>query len=391
MDPGSSAPEPPLPPSYSEVSAQDVKSSKPSLPDDSAGLKQLPDDSKPADDSSASPSDDDSDAEPDFVPYEKRPEWQDIAPMPLVSGSVMPIAYTDTFKSVFGYFRAVMAAGEMSPRVLQLCEDAALLNAANYTLWMYRRKVLTHLHSDLRAELQYIGRVIEKNPKNYQVWYHRQKVVEMLKDPSEEFDFTAKILRRDAKNYHAWQHRQCVLRHFDIVQHSELSFTEKLIFEDPFNNSAWMHRFFVLDELPRSCGKKSMLEGNTAEIDFTLARISEQSHNESPWSFLRGLVRDQWPQFYGKICDFCEDLFNQNMRSPFLLAFMIDMYEEDISQGHKARMPDEKQHLMNRAESICVDLAEKHDVIRKAYWIWIKQRVRSKHAHLLSAASLQEV
>lgn len=83
----------------------------------------------------------------------------------------MPIAYSDTFRSVFGYFRAIMAAGELSLRALRLCEHAAQLNAANYAVWMYRRKILANLKFDLRLELVYISKVIEKNPKNYQVWY----------------------------------------------------------------------------------------------------------------------------------------------------------------------------------------------------------------------------
>lgn len=62
---------------------------------------------------------------------------------------------------------------------------------------------------NLRAELAYIGKVIEDALKNYQVWYHRQAVVEMLNDGSAELDFTASMLAHDAKNYHAWTHR-CV-------------------------------------------------------------------------------------------------------------------------------------------------------------------------------------
>jgi len=112
-----------------------------------------------------------------------------------------------------------------------------------------------------KLNLLFICSVIEKNPKNYQVWYHRQKIVELLKDPSKEFDFTARMLKRDTKNYHVWQYRQFILRRFDILEHSELEFTAGLIKKDAFNNSAWMQRHFVLDELPRACGRKSLLDG----------------------------------------------------------------------------------------------------------------------------------
>ena len=71
---------------------------------------------------------------------------------------------------VYNYFRAIVHSGEISQRALDLTQDAAELNPANYSVWHHRRFLLKKLNSNLKQEMEYCRAVIEENPKNYQVW-----------------------------------------------------------------------------------------------------------------------------------------------------------------------------------------------------------------------------
>ena len=106
-----------------------------------------------------------------WVPYSKRPNWADVKPIKQDDGPnpVVRIAYSERFSTIFDYIRACMHANEMSQRALDLTKDACEVNPANYTVWCYRRQILEHLRSNLKEELTFIGQIIKRNPKNYQV------------------------------------------------------------------------------------------------------------------------------------------------------------------------------------------------------------------------------
>ena len=122
--------------------------------------------------------------------------WQDLPPVEVEKEDVAAVAivFTEEFREIMGYFRAVLARGEKSPRALWLTEQVIEHNPANYTAWYYRRQCLQALNADLAKELEFVSEQAEEHPKNYQIWFHRRAIVDMLNDGSKELEFTRMTL-----------------------------------------------------------------------------------------------------------------------------------------------------------------------------------------------------
>ncbi|KAA0184830.1 hypothetical protein HAZT_HAZT005528 [Hyalella azteca] len=338
-----------------------------------------------------------------WMRYKDRKEWSDVVPIKQNDGPtpVVKIAYSADFEDVYDYFRAVVAAGELSMRALTLTEDAIQMNAANYTVWQYRRRILEHLKCDLQDELLFCREMIEANPKNYQVWHHRRVIVGWLGDGSKELQLTKIIFAQDAKNYHAWEHRQWALRTFGCYE-GELQFTADLLREDARNNSAWNHRYFVLT---RTSGLTP--EVLQSELVFTQEAIEKLVDNESPWAYIKG--NDGSPDDNGSddVCNFpyinessrnafnglptdteCSNLIDKvpsiakGCISPHLLIGLLDCI---VHQLEKTEDPARKETPLKIALQVCDTLAKQHDCIRVRYWNYVRRQLQ--HEHRSSSAS----
>jgi len=279
---------------------------------------------------------------------------------------VVNIAYSERFREVFAYFRAILQTEEKSERVLDLTTDAAWLNPANYTLWQYRREVLQHLKKDLNDELKFISELIEENAKNYQLWHHRRVIVEINRDASKELDFTAHMLRDDAKNYHAWQHRQWVVKEFDFWS-DELDFANKAIADDLRNNSAWNYRYFVVTSTTGYT--QDVLE---REVRLCMELIKKAPHNEAAWNYLSGILEEVDAYTFPGIWPFCNQLANENgCKAPYLLVFMVFCLKD---QAEKVRGSQDVKKFVGEGAKLCDELTQ-CDPVRKGYFLYLKEKL----------------
>lgn len=303
-------------------------------------------------------------------------DWTDVEPIPQDDGPrpVVAIAYSDSFREAMDRFRAILAKDERSPRALQLTGDVIALNAANYTVWHFRRLVLEALGGDLLKELDFLNAIAEGNHKNYQIWHHRRWVVQKLgKDAVyKELQFTADALEDDPKNYHAWSHRQWLLQELEEWQW-ELDFCSKLLKEDSANNSAWNQRFFVVSQCPSLGGLQKMRD---SEVSYSIDAIKQMPTNESPWRYLKGLFTDDQLALVrdSSVSEACISEVVKDPNTVPALGFLLDL----VSAGFQ---PTSDQREMLRkvlpmwttpselAAAVCIRL-EEVDAMRCLYWAW---------------------
>ncbi|KAL5262184.1 hypothetical protein ACHWQZ_G007779 [Mnemiopsis leidyi] len=292
--------------------------------------------------------------------YADRPEWKDVTPIPLPYSEnepVVQIMYSERFKDVYGYMAAIMQKKEYSERALNLTTDAIECNAANYTVWHYRREILRHLQSDLQDEMKFTESVIDDQPKNYQVWHHRRCIIEMTGDPSQELDLTEYTLSSDAKNYHAWDHRQWVLSQYKIWD-KELEYIDDLLSKDLRNNSAWNHRYFVIEN-----SQGWSRETISKELEYAGAYIKKAPNNESSWNFARGIIKKNKMNYsdFPAFKELCVGMNESHIPSPFLLSTLADI---NIEEGNKT------------AASNIFEQLKDLDSIREKYWTFKQDQLQ---------------
>lgn len=325
-------------------------------------------------------SDDDDDSttrsnSPNYISYKTRPEWSDVEPISIkTQTSIMDIKYTARYEEAFSYFRAMLVRDELSERSLALTADCIELQLSNFSVWYFRRRILRKLTHHMAHELKFIERVIENEPKNYQVWHHRKTIVEWLRDGSHDKQLTASVLTIDNKNYHAWQHRQWVVKEFSLWD-GELEFTDAQLEMDLRNNSAWNHRFFVVKETHR-CEDPVWVE---EELHQVRKRIEQSPNNESPWSYLRGFLNLAHNSLisHEKTRTFCDKLYiEKKCSSAHLLAFILDMIHEELSRSTmSARTQIDKKALKLKANELCATLSAT-DKVRSRYWNYIGLKMK---------------
>lgn len=226
--------------------------------------------------------------------------------------------------------------------------------------------------------------------KNYQIWYknplcaqtdqvskenadplpsyrhHRQVIMTKISTiPPTELSFLAQMFEKDYKNYHVWSYRQWLVRHFSLWD-TELPYIETLLDEDVRNNSAWNHRWFVVfsryvDPSTGTGADAAAIKADpliaARETDYAKAKIRLAPQNESPWNYLRGVVRKREGGL-AVLTGFAEEFADLGREDQVRSSHALDLLADVYAAGKEKERAGKALEL----------LARKYDPIRKNYW-----------------------
>ncbi|XP_061389520.1 protein farnesyltransferase/geranylgeranyltransferase type-1 subunit alpha-like [Musca vetustissima] len=185
----------------------------------------------------------------------------------------------------------------------------------------YFRAILARKEKSARA-LELTTDALRLNPANYTVWQYRRDILrELGSDLNEELNYIEEVITENAKNYQVWHHRRVIVEMLNDPS-KELELTEMALRTDAKNYHAWQHRQWAI--------RTYNLYDN--ELAFTDRLISEDMRNNSAW--------------------------NQRF---FVLK-------------HFGFTPE----TIQRELQYCDDMSKKHDIIRRKYWQYVADQLKSK-------------
>ena len=144
----------------------------------------------------------------------------------------------DPHRNIFDLFRRILHLEEFSKRGFYLSMHCIEVFPSMFTAYKYRRdcikKKVIKIHP--MHELNFMDKMMEESPKNFQILDHKKMFVEMSKKWKPEIQFVKNMFNYDAKNYHAWAYLIWLCEKFSLYEELK-PMMEEMIDEDVGNSS----------------------------------------------------------------------------------------------------------------------------------------------------------
>ncbi|KAF0976786.1 hypothetical protein FDP41_004081 [Naegleria fowleri] len=235
---------------------------------------------------------------------------------------------------------------------LSKIEKTLYISPEFYTLWNYRKEIITHLTEEneeiknsnekkkelYEGELQLTQTILSKHHiKSYATWHHRCWIMQKLDSGYWENDLklTAQLLSYDNRNFHCWNYRRFILQLLDRKPSAELEYLYGML-DDVQNYSAWHNRSALLVEYSE---KESIpfTEVVNQEYDLCTNAFYTEPSNQSAWIYHRWLLASpEGKTLKSKDLETCNELLDMmtGLKNPkdekwCLVTIVLNMLDEE--------------------------------------------------------------
>lgn len=216
---------------------------------------------------------------------------------------------------------------------LKLTTTLLYWNPEFYTVWNYRRDILTNFrlkglsiedkHKYFQKELYFVLQKLRKFPKCYWIWDHRKWCLreDELADWQVEMTLVGQFFKADERNFHAWTYRRYIVEQMKRgkskleqagIDQDEFTFSTKMINHNISNYSAWHNRASLavkllgtsikldpqrkeslnLDSYWKAFNNQSKIQFLTLELVMFQNAIYTDPDDSSVWIYVKWLLGD---------------------------------------------------------------------------------------------------
>uniref|UniRef100_X2A7L7 Geranylgeranyl transferase type-2 subunit alpha n=1 Tax=Capitella teleta TaxID=283909 RepID=X2A7L7_CAPTE len=192
---------------------------------------------------------------------------------------------------------------EYDHEALEVTGNILAANPDFYTLWNFRREILTHIKSNWEeenvfktfdGELYFLEQCLKVNPKSYGSWQHRCWTMENHTKPdwTRELKLCNKFLEYDERNFHCWDYRRFVVQMSSVPLKEEFAFTTEKISTNFSNFSSWHYRSKLLQILHPDKSSSVGVAENVMLDEFELVQNAffTDPNDQSAWFYHRWLL-----------------------------------------------------------------------------------------------------
>ncbi|KAI8998770.1 rab-protein geranylgeranyltransferase [Trametes punicea] len=259
------------------------------------------------------------------------------------------------------------------------------VNPEFYTVWNYRRNILTgrvffertpeEINALLSDDLSLTTSLLKQHPKVYWIWNHRYWCLRQVPDGPTEADpngwrqvywnkelfVVEKMLDADPRNFHAWNYRRYVLEQMPVKrsEQSELNYTRRKIEANFSNFSAWHQRSKVLTSMWEA-GKLDKIRSLEEEFDLVKNAMYTDPNDQSVWIYHRWLIgTGEDKDVLEREITSIRELFEEQPDSKWCMESLV-FYQRLLLRKHGKALSVE---IRKRMESECLGLLSKLQTI----------------------------